>query len=113
MAQIEEKDLTGEDGDLSAESASRLEAPPPTLEPFNLTREQEKVRGRIAEGLLMMLGVILLFAFLTLWALGTNFGDLEKLMTIIFAPVITLVGTATGYYFGNKTAQPGAPGGGS
>lgn len=113
MAQIEEKDLTGEDGDLSAASASRLEAPPPTLEPFNLTREQEKVRGRIAEGLLMMLGVILLFSFLTLWAFGTNFGDLEKLMTIIFAPLITLVGTATGYYFGNKTSQSGASGGGA
>ena len=30
---------------------------------------------------------------------------------IIFAPIITLVGTATGYYFGNKTAQNGAVGG--
>ena len=34
-------------------------------------------------------------------------------MTIIFAPVITLVGTATGYYFGNKTSQSGTSGGGN
>lgn len=113
MAQVEERDLTGDDGDLTAESASRLEASPPTLEPFNLTREQEKVRGRIAEALLMLLAVIVLFAFLTLWIYSTTFVDLEKLMTIIFAPVITLVGTATGYYFGNKTSQSGTSGGGT
>lgn len=113
MAQVEERDLTGDDGDLTAESASQLEASPPTLEPFNLTREQEKVRGRIAEGLLMLLAVIVLFAFLTLWIYSTTFVDLEKLMTIIFAPVITLVGTATGYYFGNKTSQSGPSGGGT
>ena len=112
MAEVEEKDLTSEDGDLSAESASQLEAAPPALEPFNLTKEQEKVRGRIAEGLLMMLGVIVLFAFLTLWAYGATFSDLEKLMTIVFGPVITLVGTATGYYFGNKTSTTGAAGNG-
>ena len=58
----------------------------------------------------MMLGLIVFFAFLTLWVYGTTFTDLEKLMTIIFGPVITLVGTATGYYFGNKTSQNGAAG---
>ena len=108
MAEVEVKDLTIEDGDLSADSVLQLGAPPPTLEPFNLPKEQERVRGRIAEGLLMMLGVIVLFAFLTLWAYSATFDDLEKLMTIIFGPVITLVGTATGYYFGNKTSTGGA-----
>lgn len=114
MINLEERDLTAEDGDLNAEAAPQLEPPPPTLEPFNLTKEQERVRGRIAEGLLMMLGVIVLFAFLTLWAYGATFGDLEKLMTIVFGPVITLVGTATGYYFGNKgSSNGGASGGGA
>lgn len=104
MLQVEERDLTAEDGDLNADFDRKLVATPPTLEPFNLTKEQERVRGRIAEGLLMMLGILLLFAFVTLWVYGGTFADLEKLMTIIFAPLITLVGTATGYYFGNKSA---------
>ena len=53
----------------------------------------------------MLLAVIILFAFITLWTFSSTFGDLEKLLTIVFGPVIALVGTAIGYYFGGKTAQ--------
>ncbi len=72
---------------------------------FNIAKEQEKVRGLIAQALTLLLAVIILFAFITLWTSSSTFGDLEKLLTIVFGPVIALVGTAIGYYFGGKTAQ--------
>lgn len=86
-------------------SGATLEANRPTLEPFNLTKAQEKVRGRIAQWLVALLAAVVLFAFMTLWLFDNRVADLEKLLTIIFAPVITLVGTATGYYFGGKNSQ--------
>ncbi len=105
MSAIEDKDLTVEDGALeSPEYFRRLQTQGPQTEPYNHLRQQELVRGRIAEALTAMLAITILLAFLTLWAYGTTFADLEKLMTIIFGPVIALVGTAIGYYFGGKTS---------
>ncbi len=99
-----EKDLTKDDMGWVGSGAT-LEANRPTLEPFNLTKAQEKVRGRIAQWLVALLAAVVLFAFMTLWLFDNRVADLEKLLTIIFAPVITLVGTATGYYFGGKNSQ--------
>ncbi len=102
MASIEEKDLTDEDGALEP---AQMGPEVPPLEPFNIAQAQEKVRGLVAQGLIVMLAIIILMAFITLWSYGSTFADLEKLMTIIFGPVIALVGTAIGYYFGGKTTQ--------
>jgi len=104
---IEEKDLTGEDGNLQPEDYDQLESAGPPQKPYNFAKKQEKVRGLIAQGLIVMLAIIILLAFISLWYFGSSFADLEKLMTIIFGPVIALVGTAIGYYFGGKSAQNG------
>ena len=102
MSSIEEKDLTGEDGELQPTNYDSLESADPLLESFNISKAQEKVRGRIAQGLIVMLAIVILLAFISLWHYRSSFADLEKLMTIIFGPVIALVGTAIGYYFGGK-----------
>lgn len=102
---VELKDLTPEDESLNREN---LAPEGPSVEPFNIHREQEKVRGIIAQGLVVLLSMIILFAFITLWLYIKNFSDLEKLLTIIFGPVIALVGTAIGYYFGGKSSYIGS-----
>lgn len=100
----EDRDLTGQDGDLgSPEFFERLVTPELQTEPYNHLKQQERVRGRIAEGLTILLAAIILLAFITLWCSGGSFDDLAKLMTIVFGPVVALVGTAIGYYFGGKT----------
>ena len=106
---IGEKDLTNDDGVLEPTSYEQLVPKGPEFEPFNIAKEQEKIRGLIAQGLVVLLAVIILFAFISLWIFTSSFGDLEKLMTIVFGPVIALVGSAIGYYFGGKTAQNGQP----
>lgn len=105
METFEEKDLTGEDGPLKPNTYDQLVPQGPVVEFFNLDKEQEKVRGIIAQGLVVLLAVLVLFAFITLWAFSSTFADLEKLMTVVFGPVIALVGTAIGYYFGGKNAS--------
>ena len=100
---IGERDLTADDGKLDPATFEQLVPEGPAL--FNIAKEQEKVRGLIAQALIVLLAVIILFAFITLWTYSSTFGDLEKLLTIVFGPVIALVGTAIGYYFGGKTAQ--------
>jgi type IV secretory pathway VirB2 component (pilin) len=104
---VEERDLTGQELDalVSESSAVKLRPESPPVRPFDLAREQEMIRGRIAWGLVVMLAVLILIAFGTLWFKADQFDQLEKLLTIIFAPVIALVGTATGYYFGGKSAH--------
>jgi hypothetical protein len=111
MAEVEDKDLTGEAGEAIgiqniAVSPQAL-LPKIPLEPFNLDKKQEEVRGLIAQGLVVLLAVIILFAFISLWIFSNGFNDLEKLMSIIFSPVIALAGTATGYYLGGNSAKNG------
>ena len=105
MAITEDRDLTSDDGTLEPATYEKLVSKGPALGPFSIAKEQEKVRGLIAQGLIVLLAVIILFAFISLWVFRGTFDDLEKLMTIIFGPVIALVGAATGYYFGGKTAK--------
>ena len=104
---IGERDLTADDGKLNPATFGQLVPEGPAL--FNIAREQEKVRGLVAQALIVLLAVIILFAFITLWTYSSTFDDLEKLLTIVFGPVIALVGTAIGYYFGGKTAQNEQP----
>ena len=107
VGERDERDLTDDDGKLDPATFGKLVPEGPAL--FNIAKEQEKVRGLIAQALIVLLAVIILFAFISLWTYSSTFGDLEKLLTIVFAPVIALVGTAIGYYFGGKTAKDEQP----
>jgi hypothetical protein len=65
----------------------------------------EKVRAQVARALVAILAVVIFFSFLTLWMVSPPPGvaDLEKVLTIIFGPLIALVSGAVGYYFGGKS----------
>lgn len=64
---------------------------------------RETVRGRIAIALLTMLGFLLLAAFFSVWFGWATTADTETLLTILFTPVIGLVGAVTGFYYGSQT----------
>jgi len=75
--------------------------PSPDLKKFNLEEAQERTRGQIAGALVALLFVIVIFAFMTVWA-KFAMDDLKVVLELIVGPVIALVGTATGFYFGGK-----------
>ena len=75
---------------------------PPNLELVDVTREN--VRGQIAKALILLLGIIVVSSFVSLWAnIGIANGELKSLLSTILGPVAALVGSATGFYFGGKT----------
>lgn len=76
--------------------------------PWSQDRTRETARGRIAFALLAILGFIIAGAFVTLWTGWGADGDVDDLLTLIFAPVIGLVGAVTGFYFGEKSATNAA-----
>jgi hypothetical protein len=80
--------------------------------PYNPDKARDSARRFIAFSLLGLLAGTVLLSFIALsWSLGskvdaeTNFDHLIGLLTVIFGPIVTLVGSATGFYFGAQTAS--------
>lgn len=62
-------------------------------------------RRFIAHWLLAMLSGLLTLSWMSLLLRLAAFEDVQALMTIVFAPLIGLVGAATGFYFGEKSSE--------
>ena len=91
--------------DLEENEAPKFKEAPPK----EVDRPIEKVRAQVARALVAILAVVIFFSFLTLWMVSPPPGmaDLEKVLTIIFGPLIALVSGAVGYYFGGKSGGNG------
>jgi hypothetical protein len=104
-----EKDLTKEEPEVS-ERVEKGELPKtekPTVDTYDLTQAQEGTRGDLARGLLWLLtltvGSVVLFV-----GLGRLEGAL--LVQSIFPSLVTLAGTALGFYFGSQSGRSGSSG---
>lgn len=105
-----EKDAT-EVVEVDGEEGSGTKNSPPALdrvatEPYNHQKVQEIARKKIAFALVGLVFLIILLSFLYLWVLPLSpntkkyVENLILILQIIFGPIITLAGTAIGYYFG-------------
>ena len=79
--------------------------PPITGEAWNANKHLATSRRFIAHWLLAMLSGVLFVSWLTVLLSLAAFEDVQALMTIVFAPMIGLVGAATGFYFGEKSLE--------
>jgi di/tricarboxylate transporter len=61
------------------------------------------MRGAIVIFLLAILGGTVAASFVALWVDAITAEDLRTLLTLIFTPIIGLVGAATGFYYGGRT----------
>lgn len=125
--------MTDDTNDVGVDLESLAETGPPkdvtvaavTEKPFDPRRAEDAARRKIGYALIFILAVIvvdalLLVAFINFapsGALGPAAlaadakADSERLvaiLNIVFGPVVTLVGSVTGFYFGAKTAQAAA-----
>jgi hypothetical protein len=68
----------------------------------------DKVRAQVARALVAILAIVIFFSFLTMWMFNPppKVEELEKLLTIVFGPLVALVSGAVGYYFGGKVDGP-------
>lgn len=104
--------VSGAELDLDVRDASGLSAALPSVEtePYNPERWHSLARRNIAYWLLAILSLLVVLTFIPLyWILFTggddrDFAPLMSILNIVFGPVVTLVGSATGFYFGAQSA---------
>jgi len=96
---------------------------PPATAPYQIEVERERKRGFIAVMLVWLLVGTVASAFIMAYLKSfTTFDlggllvkDVKEILTIIFSPIVALVGTVTGFYFGGKSegGQSGKPANGT
>ncbi len=69
---------------------------------YDYRRAREWLRGMLAGGLLALLAVIIIGSFVSLWFGWANSEEIDGILTQTLAPVVGLVGAATGFYFGGR-----------
>jgi len=77
--------------------------PSPSDKPYNPHRDRENVRSFVAFGLLALLIIVVIASYVCLSAGWIAKDDLKDLLTIVFGPIITLLGAVTGFYYGEKS----------
>ena len=79
--------------------------PPPTLTAYDPSEDREKIRGLIALILVWALVGVLAFAVFSSWIVmeAENRSALMKVLEVVLAPLVALVGAVTGFYYGEKS----------
>jgi uncharacterized membrane protein len=79
---------------------------------WNQARTREQMRSVLAASLVLLLAVVTLLPLLFIALNMVSIDDLDTLLKIVFAPVVALVGSVVGFYFGAEVAsreQGGGP----
>ena len=71
----------------------------------SLPKQREHLRGIIAVGLLFVIILILFGAFLLIRQGKAGSIELKDLLGIVFPSIVGLLGAATGFYFGERSAS--------
>lgn len=70
---------------------------------YDPARDREKVRGRIAMALIVLLIALISLLFLAILASVVQVADLDKIVATVLTPIMGIVGTVIGFYFGEKS----------
>lgn len=88
-----------------------------TAEPFKAIEMRENVRGVIAKWLVLILAALVTVPFWFIAWRGDQAEAVVQILQIVLGPVVALVGSATGFYFGlersaatSGAVQPTPPG---
>ena len=73
----------------------------PVEENYNPEPRRDQARMWLAYILVALLCVVIMASYGSLWLMSSaDFPNLKALLELVLAPVIALVGSATGFYFG-------------
>ena len=70
--------------------------------PYDPEPDRDRVRGWLALALVVLLIAVILAAWATLWTGVVTEPEIKDLLGVILPPVVALVGSALGFYFGGK-----------
>lgn len=65
---------------------------------------RDRLRGLLALLLLAHVAVVVAVSLFLLWAKPWHWDKLKDFLSVVFAPLLTLLGTVIGYYFGVASA---------
>ena len=76
----------------------------PSSRPYDPEPARDRLRGWLAVALLAMLAVVVAAAWVSLWWSLATEAEIKDLLGVILPPIVALVGSAIGFYFGGKPA---------
>jgi hypothetical protein len=91
-------------GDIDATDEGLGPAPEPKVTNYNPAEDRETARRRLAYGLLGLLWLVVGALLVADFAHWIELDDAKDLATAILAPIVVLVGTALGFYFGGNNS---------
>jgi hypothetical protein len=77
----------------------------PAKIPYDPEQQRETLRGWLAIILIAILCIEIVLAFVLLHFSQTKFENVREVLGIVFGATVTLVGTALGFYFGEKKGR--------
>jgi hypothetical protein len=96
--------VTPDDGLPPATEEIDVELPrqPANEKPYDPEPRRERMRGALASGLVLILAAVAAAAWITIWARLATEAEVKDLLGVMLPPVVALVGSAIGFYFGGK-----------
>jgi|TARA_R110000824_G_scaffold48399_14_gene136722 hypothetical protein len=98
-----EEPYAGTEVDLTQEDGPQLELQGLSADSYDPNPKREQVRGTIAWFLLGLLTMTILFAFIAVAFQWTAYDNIKDMLGILLPPIVGLVGSAMGFYFGRST----------
>jgi hypothetical protein len=74
-------------------------------EPTTVAGSREWVRRFLAVSLVVIFGIEVLGAMLSVWFSTQHLQELKDILTLILSPTVALAGSATGFYFGRSATE--------
>ena len=90
--------------DKSTDPEPNVSAIPPTV-PYDPAKDREQVRSQIAYLLIWLLIGAVCVLVISVFSKTVGIGDLDKFSAAVLTPIIGLVGTVIGFYFGKEGAK--------
>ncbi len=81
----------------------------PAPERYNPVKARETMRGRLALGVLIVVGIEILLFFALAFLHVEPVQDIKELGLLLFTPTIGVLGTVLGFYFGLDKASRSGP----
>ena len=92
-------------GDIVETDAGSPMLPQPQLgKNYDPTRDRERVRGGLAIGLLSVFSLLVMACLIMIWSTGRR-DDVAVYLNLVLNPMVALVGTTLGFYFGGQQTK--------
>ena len=71
--------------------------------PYDPAQDREKIRGSIAIALILLLIGLISLLFVAILVGVVKIDNLDKIVATVLTPIMGIVGTVIGFYFGEKS----------